>query len=168
MVTRETKAPSASLVALIVAACAGGGVSSAGSAVPPPPNSLGRAAVGRHAGALPAGLVVPATQLASRNESRRAAEMGNPLLLQQCRIGDAGESFRGAQLAVASARADVLVAQEALLRAIFRLRQDAYGWPSPASATGRCRLTPARSAASTVSGTSPRDVRLIAILCPDR
>ena len=87
MVTRETKA--ASLVALTDAACAGGGVSSAGSAVPPPPNSLGRAAVGRHAGALPAGLVVPATQLASRNEARRAAEMGNPLLLQQCRIGDA-------------------------------------------------------------------------------
>ncbi|MEH3123578.1 MAG: TolC family outer membrane protein [Sphingomonas phyllosphaerae] len=39
----------------------------------------------------------------------------------------ADQSFRGAQLAVASARADVLVAQAALLRATGRLRQDAYG-----------------------------------------
>ncbi|MFK3889202.1 hypothetical protein [Sphingomonas sp. NPDC079357] len=39
----------------------------------------------------------------------------------------ADQSFRGAQLAAASARADVLVAQGALLRATGRLRQDAYG-----------------------------------------
>lgn len=39
----------------------------------------------------------------------------------------ADQSFRGAQLAVASARADVLVAQAALLRATGRLRRDAYG-----------------------------------------
>lgn len=39
----------------------------------------------------------------------------------------ADQSFRGAQLAVASARTDVLVAQSALLRATGRLRQDTYG-----------------------------------------
>jgi outer membrane protein len=39
----------------------------------------------------------------------------------------ADQSFRGAQLAVASARTDVLVAQSALLRATGRRRQDAYG-----------------------------------------
>ena len=39
----------------------------------------------------------------------------------------ADQSFRGAQLAVASARADVLVAQARLLRAAGRLDVDAYG-----------------------------------------
>lgn len=39
----------------------------------------------------------------------------------------ADQSFRAAQLAVASARADVLVAQAALLRATGRLVRDAYG-----------------------------------------
>ena len=39
----------------------------------------------------------------------------------------ADQSFRGAQLAVASARADVLIAQAALLRAAGRLGFDAYG-----------------------------------------
>ncbi|KTT75018.1 TolC family protein [Sphingomonas endophytica] len=38
----------------------------------------------------------------------------------------ADQSYRGAQLAVAAARADVLVAQAALLRAVGRLTRDAY------------------------------------------
>jgi len=48
-----------------------------------------RAAVGRDAGTLSAGIAVPAALPASRDEARRAAEAGNPLLLQQRRIVDA-------------------------------------------------------------------------------
>ena len=39
----------------------------------------------------------------------------------------ADQSFRAAQLAVAAARADMLVAQAALLRATGRLTRSAYG-----------------------------------------
>lgn len=48
-----------------------------------------RATVGRDAGALSAGIAPPAALPASRGDARRAAEAGNPLLLQQRRIVDA-------------------------------------------------------------------------------
>jgi outer membrane protein len=48
-----------------------------------------RATVGRDAGALSAGIAPPAALPASRDDARRAAEAGNPLLLQQRRIVDA-------------------------------------------------------------------------------